>query len=42
MTSPPDILVKILNRKLEEILERNTKVSVRELSERAQDRRVAL
>ena len=37
MTSPPDILVKILNRKLEEILERNTKVSVRELSERAQE-----
>ena len=37
MTNPPDILVKILNRKQEEILERNAKVSVRELSERASE-----
>ena len=35
MADTPDILVKILNRKLEEILERNEKVSVRELSQRA-------
>jgi len=37
MTNPPDILVKILNRKLEEIVERNDRVSVRELSQRAAD-----
>ena len=37
MSKPPDILVKILNRKLEEIVERNEKVSVRELSQRAAD-----
>jgi len=37
MSDTPDILVKILNRKLEEILERNAKVSVRELSERASE-----
>lgn len=35
MNKPPDILVKILNRKLEEIVERNEKVSVRELSQLA-------
>lgn len=37
MPDIPDILVKILNRKREEIVERNHKVSVRELSQRADD-----
>ena len=37
MTDIPDILVKILNRKLEEIVERNNKVSARELSQRAEE-----
>ena len=33
MSNPPDILVKILNRKLEEILERNETTPIRQLSE---------
>ncbi len=33
MNKPPDILVKILNRKLEEILERNETMPIRRLSE---------
>lgn len=37
MTNTPDILVKILNRKREEILERGKKVSRQELSQRASE-----